>query len=90
MKYIVSVYYNEKEYTATASVRSDAKWKTVAIKCISAIVEVLKREKIIANNRIEYGIDPPNVWTNGAFASAWIIKPFMDIYAIREDGSVFL
>lgn len=64
MKYSVSTVVNDIEYIATASVRRDAKMRTVFLRCAEAIAAKLWESKVIPE-RVPISMDLPNIWTNG-------------------------
>jgi len=85
MKYEVTAFINDKEYTKTVNVRSNAKNETLFVKCAKSILEdLLAAKEIIGHVTINW--DLPNVWRNGAIGALWIEKPFVNITIIREDG----
>lgn len=64
MKYDVFTIVDDVEYSATVSVRSDARMKTVFHKCAEEIAQVLWKSKAIPET-VSLTMDLPNVWRNG-------------------------
>lgn len=93
MKYTVTVYIPTKEddevfteHSTIVSVRSDATNKTVFKRCINEIGWKLVDEGILPE-KVKYGYDLPNIWTNGYFGAAWFCDPFYDIHITEENGA---
>lgn len=85
MKYIVTAYVTEdKKYEANVVVKRNAKKRTVFIKCMNAVGQMLAKDKILTTGK--YGFETPCL-NNGCLGAAWFNDPFINVTIREETGA---
>lgn len=85
MKYNVTAFVNDNEYTVSVSARSDMRVKNLFHKCAAAVHADLARRGILPDS-IAVNYEMPNVWINGGVGAVWFSDPYCNISIIRDDG----
>lgn len=85
MKYNVTSYYNDREFTANVSCRSNAKIETLYAKCMDAIARELFKANAFTK-AVKWKGEKPNVWINGCVGAVWFEDPFINVQITSENG----
>ena len=87
MKYTVTAYAGENEYSVTVNCRYDAKIETLYRKCMNEVSYPLFKKGVLSHNATWRG-EKPNIWINGAVGSVWFVNPFINVSIVAENGCV--
>ena len=87
MKLIVTAFVDdEREISATVSIKSSASLKTKFSRCMNTIGKKLVDLGVIEKDAM-FSYELPNVWRNGYCGAAWFTEPFINVCIQEENGA---